>query len=128
MHFNQKYFIATLVLFLTEVAIALFVNDSFFRPYFGDVLVVILIYCFIRSFFRTNVRRTALGVLLFAFVIEGLQYYRFIELIGLEKIKLARVVIGTSFAWHDIVAYIAGIIIILGVEEFHRKNLINKKK
>ena len=32
-------------LFVVETLIALFVRDAFIRPYMGDVLVVILIYC-----------------------------------------------------------------------------------
>ena len=42
--------IATVILLLTEVLIALYVHDAFVRPYIGDVLVVIVIYTFIRIF------------------------------------------------------------------------------
>ena len=38
------YAIATVILLLTEVLIALYVHDAFVRPYIGDVLVVIVIY------------------------------------------------------------------------------------
>ena len=48
------YGIIALVIFLSEVYIALFVKDSFIRPYFGDVLVTALICCFIRVFFPLN--------------------------------------------------------------------------
>ena len=44
------YAIATVILLLTEVLIALYVHDAFVRPYIGDVLVVIVIYTFIRIF------------------------------------------------------------------------------
>ncbi|MFT5385169.1 MAG: hypothetical protein ACI81W_002574, partial [Saprospiraceae bacterium] len=39
----------TAFLFLIEVGIAVFIQDRIIRPYIGDLLVVILIYCFIRS-------------------------------------------------------------------------------
>ena len=42
-HFNKIYFRLTVILFLIEVAIALFIKDRFIRPYLGDVLVVMLI-------------------------------------------------------------------------------------
>ena len=42
LRFNKTYFLLTILLFCTEVIIALFVHDNFIRPYFGDVLVVIV--------------------------------------------------------------------------------------
>ncbi len=121
LRFHRGYFWATVILFITEVLIALFVRDNFIRPYIGDVLVVILIYCAIRSFFDTPPVATAIGVLVFSFVIEILQYFRIIEILGWQANKLARVVIGTSFAWEDLVAYVAGIVIIILVEKKMRK-------
>lgn len=47
---NMKYLCAFIIVFIIEVLIALFINDKFIRPYVGDILVVVLIYCFIRSF------------------------------------------------------------------------------
>ena len=44
------YGVATLVIFLVEFLIARYVHDSFIRPYVGDVLVVILLYTFVRIF------------------------------------------------------------------------------
>ena len=40
------YGIATIILLVVEVLIALFVHDSIIRPYLGDVLVVVVIYTF----------------------------------------------------------------------------------
>ncbi|MEO6669959.1 MAG: DUF2809 domain-containing protein, partial [Ferruginibacter sp.] len=111
--FNKKYFILTLILFFTEVLIALYVHDKIVRPYIGDVLVVILIYSFIRSFLELPALRLAIAVLLFAFLIEFLQYLQIVKLLGLHENKLARIVIGTSFAWNDILAYCGGIMIVL---------------
>ena len=71
--FERKYFFSAMILFLVEVFIALFVHDNFIRPFFGDVLVVILIYCFIKSFINSPVVVTAVAVLLFAYAIEVLQ-------------------------------------------------------
>ena len=44
------YAIATVILLLIEVLIAIYVHDAFVRPYIGDVLVVVVIYTFIRIF------------------------------------------------------------------------------
>lgn len=123
LRFNKTYFLLTILLFCTEVFIALFVHDNFIRPYFGDVLVVILIYCFIQTFFNLSKTKTAIYVLLFAFLIETLQYFNFITFLGLEKNKVAKTVIGNSFSFHDLLAYVVGILITLGIEK-----IVSKKK
>jgi hypothetical protein len=109
--------------FIIEVGIALYVDDTFIRPYFGDVLVVILLYCFVKSFLKLPVATVALFVLLFTFTIEFLQYLNIVEKLGLQNSKLARTVIGTSFSWEDVVCYVVGITIVLAVE----KKLLKKK-
>ncbi|NNT73130.1 DUF2809 domain-containing protein [Flavobacterium sp. IMCC34852] len=119
--FNRTYFLLTVLLFATEVCIALFVHDNFVRPYLGDVLVVILIYCFVKSFLKVAVTKACIGVLLFAFGVEIMQYFLIVEKLNLQDNRLARTVIGTSFAWEDILAYIAGIVIVIVSEKFFSK-------
>ena len=92
-------------LFVVETLIALFVRDAFIRPYMGDVLVVILIYCFVRMFITRPLRWLPLWIFLFACCIETLQYLQLVTLLGLQNCTLARVVLGTSFSWWDIVCY-----------------------
>lgn len=43
------YSAAAVALFCVEVAIAAFVNDSFVRPYIGDVLAILLVYTALRA-------------------------------------------------------------------------------
>jgi hypothetical protein len=116
--FNKNYFSSAVLIFCIEVFIALYVDDNFVRPYFGDVLVVILIYCFLKSFLRLPVLLAVIFVLAFAFTIEFFQFFDIVEKLGLEKSRIARTVIGTSFAWHDILAYIAGAVVVIVVEKY----------
>ncbi len=116
--FNRRYFLLALLLFAVEVYIATSVNDHFVRPFVGDYLVVILLYAFLRAFWNTSVRRAALSVLVFSYVLEILQYFKLVELLHLEHIRWARIVIGTSFAWEDLVAYFLGIATVFVVESF----------
>lgn len=106
--FRCHYFSFAVLIFTLEVFIALFVRDNFVRPYLGDVLAVVLIYCFFRAFLRVEVVPAAIFVLLFAFTIEWLQYVHIVEKLGWERSKLARTIIGTSFSWGDILAYVVG--------------------
>ena len=122
--FNKNYFSFAILIFSIEVLIAFFVNDDFVRPYLGDVLVVILLYCFFKSFFKLSVLIVALFVLTFSFTIEFLQYLNIVEKLSLEKSKIARTVIGTSFSWIDLLTYIAGIAIVIVVEKYWFKKEI----
>ncbi len=118
MRFNLYYFYWSAFLFIIEVYIALFVKDSFIRPYGGDFLVVILIYAFVRAFFKYSTITTAMGVLLFSFVVEILQYFRIVEVLGLGSSELARTIIGTTFVWEDLIAYSLGIATVLVCEQW----------
>lgn len=123
--FNKKYFAIAVVIFMIEIAIALFVHDSFVRPYLGDVLVVILIYCFLKSFLNLTVVQAAAFVLLFSFAIEFLQYLNIVNTLHLENSKIARTVIGTSFSWIDLLTYVIGLAIVIAVEKSSLKKEVN---
>ncbi|HEY4149866.1 MAG TPA: DUF2809 domain-containing protein [Chitinophagaceae bacterium] len=123
--FHRGYFILTVLLFTTEVLIGVYMHDAVIRPYGGDFLVVILLYCLVKSFWNLPVGITAVTVLLFAYLVEGLQYIHFINILGLEKSAVARVIMGTSFAWTDMLMYTLGIGLVLLTETFlHHKNTL----
>ena len=115
--FQKKYFILTILLFCSELFIALYLHDRFIRPYFGDFLVVILIYCFVKSFFNTPVLQTALAVVLFAYAIELSQYFNLVVKLGLQNSRLANLVLGNLFQWIDLIAYTLGIVLVIVVEK-----------
>lgn len=109
-HINKrlKHLIAFLLMFAVEVLIAAFVHDGFVRPYLGDVFVVILIYFFVRIFFPEGIRLLPLYVFLFAAAAEVLQYFDFVDLIGLGGNRIARIILGTTFSFADILCYAVG--------------------
>ena len=115
--FSWCYFWIAILIFITEVLIALFVNDRIIRPYGGDFLVVIMLYCLIRSFVIWSVNITALLVLIFAYSLEVLQYFNYVDLLGLGSFPIARIVLGTSFQWGDMLAYSLGILFVFIVEK-----------
>jgi Protein of unknown function (DUF2809) len=114
---NKQYFYLTLLFFLIEIIIAKYVHDDFIRPYIGDMLVVMLIYCFLKIFISAKVIPTAIGVLLFSYLIEALQYFKIVDILGLGQYKMARIIIGTSFSWADICMYTIGIGIVIFIEK-----------
>src|SRR5262245_53501 len=114
--FNPKYGLLAVALFVTELVIALFVHDNFVRPYVGDYLVVILIYCAVRTFVKASSLKVAIWVLLFSYTIETLQYFRIVDRLGLSGNAVAKTVIGTGFEWWDILTYTLGIVTVLILE------------
>lgn len=103
-----KSFFIFLLIFGIEVFIALFVNDSFIRPYGGDILVVMLMYYFVKTFVETKALYIVIAVTLFAYLVEIGQYFNLVEVLGLQGNKIMRTVIGSSFSWGDIVCYTVG--------------------
>jgi hypothetical protein len=110
---DRRYLSAAALLLLIEIFIALRVDDAWIRPHGGDVLAVIFLYCLVRVFLNLPVVPTALGVLAFSFVVETLQYLRFVERIGLTGNRLVEVVLGTSFEWLDLACYALGAALVL---------------
>lgn len=119
--FRPEYFVGFIALLVIEILIALYVHDTIIRPYVGDLLVVILIYAFIKSFIATPPLQTAVAVLAFAFTVELLQYFNIVNQLGLQHSKIVRIVIGTSFSWHDLLAYTAGFALIVLAENWKKE-------
>jgi hypothetical protein len=114
--FFKFYFLLALLLFITEVFIALYMHDAFIRPYGGDFLVVILLYCMVKSFVNAPVYVTAISVLLFAYAVEISQYFHLVSLLGLQHSKTAKILLGTSFSFTDLFLYTFSILLVIVVE------------
>jgi hypothetical protein len=112
---------------IIEIAIGVFARDNFIRNYLGDVLVVVLIYCFIKTFVRNEIKLLWLYIFLFALLVEIGQYFNFVDMIGLGEYTLARIIFGTVFDIADIVCYFVGCIGILLFEIVMRKRYTLKQ-
>ena len=110
------YAIAFVLLLVTEVLIALFVRDRFIRPYGGDILVTVLICCFVRILFPERIKLLPLLVFLFAAAVEVGQYFDYVTLLGLGDIEFFRILLGTSFSVADIFCYGAGCLLFWAAE------------
>jgi hypothetical protein len=119
--FNRIYFILAIALFITELLIGKYVHDSIIRPFGGDFLVVILIYCFVKAFLDKPFLPLAIVTLLLAYVIEVSQYFHLIKLLGLQHSTIAALLLGTSFSWTDMLCYTLGIALVIGIEMIRKK-------
>lgn len=94
-----------------EVVIALFVNDSFVRPYVGDVLVTLLLCCLCRVIVPSKIRLLPIYVFVFAACVEIGQYFDLVALLGLADNRILSVALGRTFSWADLVCYAVGCVV-----------------
>ena len=118
------YLSLSIILFLIELFIALFVHDRFIRPYFGDVLVVILVYSAVRVIFPEKPKLLPIYVFIFAVLVEVSQHLDLVELLGGGVILST--IIGTSFSWLGIFCYFFGTLLIYPIDLLFRKTLFLK--
>lgn len=111
--FNLKYLLLTILIFLIEVLIATVLKDIFFiRAYLGDVIVVMLIFTFMKSFFVLNNTKLILGILAFSCLVEFAQFFKIADKLGFREGSLMYIVIGNSFSWIDILCYAVGCLLL----------------
>jgi hypothetical protein len=106
--FNKTYALFFLIILILEIGIATYFNSGFVRYTLGDYLVVILIYCFFKSFLKVNSIALAIAVLCFAYAIEFGQYYNILETFGLHHNYWAVIILGSHFSVSDLLAYTLG--------------------
>ena len=118
MRTKRFYLWASLILFITEVFIAIMVpSESFIRHSLGDFLVVILMYCFVKVFLSIKTIPLILGILEFSFIIEFSQYFHVIDQLGITN-NLIRIIVGTSFSISDLLMYGLGCLCLYLFEVF----------
>lgn len=115
------YLAATMILLAVEVFIALYVHDSFIRPYVGDVLVVIVLYCFVRIWIPKGWAWLPVFLFLFAAGVEVMQYFQLSKMLGVGDNPFFRIVLGSVFDVKDILCYGVGCIL-LGLFQRWEKN------
>lgn len=118
------YALVTVALILIEVFIAIYVHDNFVRPYLGDVLVVIAIYTLVRIFIPNKIKLLPVYVFIFAVIVEVLQYFNIVDILGVSNNRFLSVLIGGVFDLKDIMCYAVGCML-LGIFELLRNKYSN---
>ena len=99
------------VLLCVEVCIALFVHDDFVRPYIGDMLVVVVVYCAARIAFPRRFWLMSAAVFLFAAAVELVQLTAFSSLFS--EGGFVATVLGSTFDLKDLLCYALGSVLCL---------------
>jgi len=116
--FNKTYFAFTIFLFILELCIIS--TKGFIRHTFGDFLVVIFLYCFLKSAVSIPYLKAALFILFFSFTIELIQLTNFLTYCNLDNSTIAKTVFGNTFSFQDLLAYSLGIGFVILIE--HKRN------
>ena len=103
-----RYLLAMAILFVVEIAIALFVHDRIVRPHVGDTLAVMLAYCGLRGVMSLRIGPAVAIALAIAAGIEIGQWLRLVDRLGLGGYPVAKVILGTGFDPRDFLAYTVG--------------------
>jgi len=118
------YFIGFISILIIEILIALFIHDKIIRPYIGDILVIICIFLLFKTIFDNKVKHLAIYILIFAVIVELMQYFNIVQYLVKDN-RFLKIVFGTTFDIRDIICYMIGYVIILIFENkiFKQNNL-----
>ena len=119
---RRVFVILSTVILATELVIALFVRDSFVRPYVGDVLVTVLLCSLCRIVVPNKMKALPVFVFIFATLVELMQYFDIVKLLGLEGNRLISTLVGRTFSFADIVCYAIGCLLFYGIERIIQKS------
>lgn len=112
---RRKYAGFTAVLLFAETAIALYHFHPLIRGFLGDVLAVMLLFTFLKTFFSLSSIQLATGALAFAILIETAQLFEMHRLFDIRS-EFLQLLTGTTFDPMDILAYLVGYGFILLLE------------
>ena len=90
-----------------EIFIAIYVKGGSIRYYLGDVLAAAMLYAFGRTAFRLPPKILALAVFTLSLFIEIAQYFKVLEILGVQN-SILRIIFGGTFDWTDIICYAIG--------------------
>lgn len=117
LQFNKTYFLVFAILLIIETLIAIFLKTGFIRHTLGDFLVVILLYCFLKSFINAKPLKIGVVVLCIAFIIEFLQLFELLKLLNLQNNHAAQLLLGSTFQITDLIAYVLGVLFVIFIEK-----------
>jgi hypothetical protein len=106
--FSAPALITTVLVFAVEYGIARFFHDPVIRFFGGDVLVMLLMYAFLRIFLQASAQWLSLALLVFACMVEMGQYFHLAARLGLAQNSWGEIILGATFDWKDLLAYLIG--------------------
>ncbi|SDG84966.1 DUF2809 domain-containing protein [Mucilaginibacter sp. P25] len=115
----SKTRITYFILSIATIIFGLLSRHFKFIPLFiGDILWAAMVYFIMRFLFITKtIRFNAIAALLFCFAIEFSQLYKAPWIDDIRNTLFGRLVLGEGFLWSDLLCYVIGVGIGVGVEK-----------
>lgn len=108
---RMQFLLYFFLLLIAEILIGTFLKGGFVRAYGGDILILPLLYCLLRSIFpkdnRWTVRWLPAGLLALGICMEGLQALHIADLLGVQN-RVLRIIIGSTADLYDVLCYVLG--------------------
>lgn len=121
---NKIYGIISLISFIMGLLlIKIFNNGGFIRGFAGDFLVVIFIYCSIKTIIELKPLYCFFIVVAISYIIEILQYFNLIDYLGLTNSRAAQLILGNRFDPLDLIAYALGSLLIYLIDKKYINNI-----
>ena len=98
------YLLLFFLIVCVEVAIALLIQDQWVRPYGGDVLAAVGLYCLVRVVVPKRYKWFPLCIFFATVAVEVLQLIDILSLLGLKS-SFLRILLGGTFDMIDIICY-----------------------
>jgi hypothetical protein len=106
MKLRPNYLVIAAILFVVEVAIARgYIPGAFVRNSVGDILVIPLLYFFLRGVTKATPLVALIIGLAAGLTAEVLQYLHLADLLGFKKGSLPYIVLGNTFSSLDLLMY-----------------------
>ena len=122
------YIAAVVVIFLTEIAIAVgLIGGAFVRGSIGDILVIALIYFLLRAITGLSPHRAVALAIAMGFLVEVLQYIHVAELINIGNGSILYTVVGNTFSLFDLIMYVVGGSLALVIDKYMLLHLLNNR-
>lgn len=107
-----RFALVFIIMVVIVIIIGLYASGPVWRGFAGDVIIVILLFYFVKVFSSKPSWMVALSVLALSFFIELVQFFQVLDVFGIES-ELLRGMIGSVFDWLDLLAYLIGFIVCL---------------
>ncbi len=112
------YFSLSLLCFIIcYIIVRSFSHNALIRGFSGDIVVILLIYFFMKGLYDFNSVKLGIFVLLLAYCTEFLQFLDITTLLGLEDSKLVQLILGAVFDPLDLAAYTIGAILAVYIDK-----------
>ncbi|WP_185430802.1 ribosomal maturation YjgA family protein [Aeromonas jandaei] len=127
-----KYIVSFTVNLIVVLLIGFYGASWFWRVFLSDVIIVVLLFSFLKMLTPASTLKVSLSVLAFSYLVEISQYFNLVEFLGVNN-KAIRIFIGTHFDWLDLIAYIVCFFICLFVgiksqDEVVFDNILKERK